>query len=298
MKLYTLGSHGQSNTEGKVIITLETVPDITDQKGLKYFKGPMLHAPFYRELRLNVAKVTNISDLEGAHEFATVTLNIQGIKNNIELNTYIEIDNYDMEYNYIPVHSHRIPVLEKSNYVARNYNGVKYVHYESGLIKTKLYYKDGCIYAKFNHRNDLYNSLESVNQYNQEIQTSQFWYDERESLIKQVWFDSRGDVYTSNDLARCAERKRRASSEFIRNLPPIPNIPPPTPPKKSSFFKEKDSTIPNDPPRPHSPIIPPPPPLTPPPNSTSKNDKECSPPNSPPPPPSTSPPSTISDSSA
>ena len=91
MKLYTLGSHGQSSTEGKVIITLETVPDITDNKGLEYFKGSMLHAPFYRELRLNIGKVVNIVDLEGEHEFTTVTFNLKGIKNNLELNTYIEI---------------------------------------------------------------------------------------------------------------------------------------------------------------------------------------------------------------
>lgn len=287
MKLYTLGSHGQSSTEGKVIITLETVPDITDNKGLEYFKGSMLHAPFYRELRLNIGKVVNIVDLEGEHEFTTVTFNLKGIKNNLELNTYIEINQYDLEYNYIPVYLNKIPLLEKSHYVARNYNGVKYVHYESGLIKTKVYYKDGSINAQFQYRNDLYNSLESVKQYNQESQTSQFWYDERESLIKQVWFDSKGDVYTSNELARSSSRKRPAtpteteSSRYLPDLPPkLP--PPPPPPKKSA-----PPPIPKDPPS-----IPTDKPPSPSPSPSP------SPPNSPPLPPSTSPPSTASDSSA
>ena len=203
-----------------------------------------------------------------------------------------------MNYSYIPVYQYQTPVLEKSNYVARNYNGVKFIHYESGLIKTKVYYKDGYINAQFNHRNDIYNSLESVKQYNQEIQTSQFWYDDRESLIRQVWFDSKGEVYTSNQISNTrSSRKRPATPKFPSELlPPVPNLPPPPPPKKATTKNEDES--------PRSPIKPQsPPPLvtiedstTPPPLEEATNDN--SPPNSPPPPPSTSPPSTVSESSA
>ncbi len=302
MKLYALGTHGQSDTEGKVIITLETIPDVTDLSGLEYCDNKILHSPFYRELRLNIGKIVKITDLEGKQEFATVTLTINGIKNNLELNTFIEVEDFNINYNYIPVYQYKTPVLEKSHYVARNYNGVKFVHYESGLIKTKVYYKDGYINAQFNHRNDIYNSLESVKQYNQEIQTNQFWYDSRESLIRQIWFDSKGEVYTSNQISNpCSSRKRPATPKFPSDLlPPLPNLPPPPPPKKSAIKNNEDLS--EKPVKPQSPPNSPPPlvpaedhpnslPLE---NATTDN----SPPNSPPPPPSTSPPSTVSESSA
>ena len=318
MKLYALGTHGQSDTEGKVIITIETIQDITDQEGLEYCDNKILHSPFYRELRLNIGKIIKISDLEGKQQFVTVTLTINGVKNNLELNTIIEIEGYNMNYNYIPVYKYQTPVLEKSNYVARNYNGVKFIHYESGLIKTKVYYKDGYINAQFNHRNDIYNSLESVKQYNQEIQTSQFWYDNRESLIRQVWFDSKGEVYTSNQISNTrSSRKRPATPKFPSELfkdisiPPLPNIPPPPPPPppKKSATKNSEEELPRAPINPQSPPTPPPPvvvvedatipPNSPPPLVPAEDSAtDNTPPNSPPPPPSTSPPSTVSESSA
>ena len=211
-----LGSHGQSNTEGKVIITIETVPDLTDKDGLEYLKSDsLLHSPFYREIRINIAKIINISDLENEHEYTTATIFHHNNTFNLSVNTYFELKDYDILTNYLTAYQYKIPVVEKSSYVARNYNGVKYQHYPSGLIKEKQYYKDGIIHSKFLYRDDIYNSLEYVQQFNQEILVNRFDYDQRESLIKQIWYDSHGNVYTSNELAK-------------KGRPPTPRFPPPS----------------------------------------------------------------------
>lgn len=208
MKVYALGSHGQSDTQGKVIITIELVPNHTDIKGLTLFKGQHMNNPFYRELKINCGKIIKVSDLSEKKDFETVTVKTGTINTNISIGKYFDIREGS---SYITAFQYKIAVLEASGYVARNYTGCAYTHYESGLIKTKSYYKDGNLVSVFHNRDDPFNTLQYVRQFKNSIIECEFSYDERESLIRQTWYNSKGDVFLDTGLPSNTER-----------APPIP----------------------------------------------------------------------------
>lgn len=199
MKVYVLGSHGQSNTNGKVLISVELTPN-TDMRGITIYNGKHITNPFYRELKLNAGKITRITDLEEEYDFTAATIQLDGQSYQVDLGKYFyladtdgkEIDRSD----YITAYQYKSAVLEISEYIARGYTGVAYTHYPSGKIKIKAYYKKGNIHSRFYYRDDTFNTLEGVRQYHKDKVECEYTYDTREALTKQLWYNSKGRVYS------------------------------------------------------------------------------------------------------
>lgn len=191
MRVYLLGSHGQSNTNGNALITVELLKGHTDMKGITKYYGKHIVSPFYRKLKLNAGHVTRITDLEEEYDFSTGSIGTF----NIAVGKYFYVDTDKMS-EYLTAYPYKIGVLEQSGYVSRGYNGTLYTHHESGNLKTKSNYKKGRLHSRFYYRDDPYNSLEKVMQYNEDNKLDcEFLYDGRESLIKQMWYNSRGKIF-------------------------------------------------------------------------------------------------------
>lgn len=217
MKVYTLGSHGQSNTNGKVLITIELLPNHTDMKGIMEYPGNHITRPFYRELKLNAGKVTRISDLEEEYDFTGAMIQLDGQQYNLELNKYFYLAKTDGEEvdrsEYIVAYQYKAACLEQSEYVARGYTGVNYIHYPSGAIKIKSYYKSGNVYSRSYYRDDVFNTREGVRNYRSNGQLDcEFTYDAREALIGQKWYNSKGKPYSSHTIGSSASRTTIANA--------------------------------------------------------------------------------------
>jgi antitoxin component YwqK of YwqJK toxin-antitoxin module len=219
MKVYLLGVHGQSNTNGKAFITVELLPNHTDMRGLTLYHGKHITNPFYRPLKLNAGKVIRITDLEEEYDFTGAMVMVGAHKYNLELGKYFylatEPDVTELETeHYLTAYQFKSAVLEASEYVARGYNGVAWVHYNGGNVRHKMYYKSGNLRSRFYYRDDVFNSLETVRQYQDGVLDSEFTYDAREALTRQRWFDSKGKIY----------HKINIKAQTEPPLSPIPEI--------------------------------------------------------------------------
>lgn len=191
MKVYLLGTNGQSSTNGNVLITVELLKHHTDMKGITMYNGRHIVSPFYRKLKLNAGRVERITDLEEENDYSKGSIG----GTNIELNKYFYVDTSNVSQ-YLTAYQYKVGVLEQSGYVSKGYNGTLYTHHESGNIKVKTNYKIGNVHSKFYYRDDPYNSLEKVVQYNNDCRVDcEFLYDSRETLLKQLWYNSKGRIY-------------------------------------------------------------------------------------------------------
>jgi len=220
MKVFLLGTYEKSRTDGKVIITVELLPDHTDMKGITLYHGKHIVNPFYRKLRLNAGKVTCIADLEEEHEHLEATVRIAGNDYILKSGKYFYLykEGSVLESEYLIAYQYKVAVLEESKYKARGYTGVQYTHHETGNIRTKIYYQNGTLHSRFYYRDDDFNTLEGVRQYNNGILDCEFNYNAREALIRQRWYDSKGNVYHKIN----ARPDEEASSPS-----PGPGLPPP-----------------------------------------------------------------------
>jgi len=200
MKVFLLGTYGPSKTDSKVIVTVELLPNHTDMKGITLYHGKHIVNPFYRKLRLNAGKVICIADLEEEHEHLEATIQIGGSECTLKSGKYFYLYKESTpvldQSEYLIAYQYKVAVLEESGYKAHGYTGVHYTHYETGNNRTKIYYQSGMLHSRFYYRDDDFNTLESVRQYhNNGILDCEFNYDVREALIRQRWYDSKGNVY-------------------------------------------------------------------------------------------------------
>jgi hypothetical protein len=199
MKVFLLGTYGPSKTDSKVIITVELLPNHTDMKGITVYHGKHIVNPFYRKLRLNAGKVICIADLEEEHEHLEATIRIGGNDCTLISGNYFYLHKESMpvldQSEYLIAYQYKVAVLEASGYKARGYTGVHYTHYETGNIQAKIYYQSGTLHSRFCYRDDDFNTLRGVRQYHDGVLDCEFDYDAREALIRQRWYDSRGNVY-------------------------------------------------------------------------------------------------------
>jgi hypothetical protein len=236
MKVYLMGAHGQSNTNGKTIVTIELLPEHTDMSGITLYNGKHLTNPFYRQLKVNAGHVVMITDLEEKNEFKDTVVAWNGTFVTLKGGSYFYLEPSD---SYLTAYQYKLPVLEETDYVARGYNGVAWSHYTNGNIRSKKYYKAGNLHSCFYYRDDPYNTLEKVKQYNNGRLDCEFEYDAREALVKQNWYNSKGAVYhkikSGTALAEPEpdDLAPPASDDPSPPAPPAPvddPVPPATPP--------------------------------------------------------------------
>jgi len=253
-KVYALGHHASSSTGSKVLVTIEPLPEVTDMAGLRIYQhagnagdagsstGPTLNS-FYRSLKLNAGKIVRICDLAEEHDFtsAVLMLNNNSQEVTLDVNKYFNIDGYDPNRCgcYLDVYQYKAAAVEDSCYVARNYSGVLYRHYPTGLIRNKIYYRRGSAVSIFYYRDDSYNSLEAVRQYNGKSLECEFVYDERESLVQQVWYDSKEKIFSSWAAASHPRAPQAPPPAPSAPAPPAP--PPPAPPSKQATVAPPNS---------------------------------------------------------
>jgi hypothetical protein len=196
MNVYALGTNFKSATDNKVIITIELCNQ-TDMSGIDHFHGTSVHSPFYRQLKINCGKVIKITDLldETSFSLATVTWNQLDIAE-LQLNKYFVVEHHDNDKKCIIAYQYKISVIEQAGYVGKKYNGVSYKHYPSGLIAMKKYHKNGQLHSCSCYRDDMYNTLQGVRIYNNGRMDCDLTYSEREVLLQQTWYDSKGRVYS------------------------------------------------------------------------------------------------------
>lgn len=246
MKVFLLGACGSSKTAGKVIITVELLPNHTDMKAITVYHGKHIVNPFYRKLHLNAGKVTCISDLEEEHEHNEATvLNGYTLKSGKYFYLYkgdTELDQSE----YLPAYQYKIAVLEQSGYIARGYTGAQYTHYETGNIQTKIYYHNGTLHSRFYYRDDNFNTLDNVRQYRNGVLDCEFNYDIREALIRQRWYDSKGKIYYKINVTNEETIAEPPTTEHITTVAepepePEPEMKLPGPGSDSESDSESDS---------------------------------------------------------
>lgn len=203
MKVYALGDNFESKTQEKVLVTIELLPT-TDMKGLECCET-LLTNPFYRELKINSGKVTKITDLTEEYEYTTALLPCGDMCTMFECDKYFDIKGYN-DTTCIIAYQYKIAAAEGADYVHKDYSGMRDTHYPNGNMRTRCNYVKGVLHSQRFHRNNLYNTMERVCLYNQGIIECEFTYDDRETLIRQVWYTSKGEVYSEKDLTSRAPR--------------------------------------------------------------------------------------------
>lgn len=242
MKVYLLGAHGQSNTDGKTIVTVELLSEHTDMRGITIFNGKHITNPFYRTLKINAGRVVAITDLEEKAEFKDTLVSVNGTNMSLKVGCYFYLEPTESFDGYLTGFQYKLPVLEESNYVARGYNGVVWTHYANGNIRNKKYYKAGNLHSCFSYRDDPYNTLANVKQYHNGRVDCEFNYDNREALIKQNWYNSKGGVFHKINTGASVEQTETEQplqdwpSDPVDRVDPVetaneptPNDPEPTP---------------------------------------------------------------------
>jgi hypothetical protein len=222
MKVYTLGDNLKSKTCGKVLVTIELLP-MTDMKGIKLYHGKLLVNPFYRELKVNCGKITNITDLNESYDFTVAELPFNKGVTTVEDGKYFNINQYNFKTEEcITAYQYKIAAAEQANYVQRNYSGTYDTHYQSGFIRIRTHYVNGEKHAEHLYRNDAYNTLEGVRMYNQGHVECEFVYDGRETLIRQTWYNSKGDVFSEKIAANLTSVRASSVSETVIDTKPVP----------------------------------------------------------------------------
>jgi hypothetical protein len=220
MKVYTLGSLAQSDTEHKTLITIELVPDVTDMNGFKFQKGSVFTSSFYREIPINAGKIVKICNLLETQEFKTTHMMFDSTEYTVTLGQFFKIDeySYDKPDKHLVTYQYKLSAVEQSDYVSPDYNGVYVTHYPSGMIRMKKNYRSGNLHSCFMYRNDVFNTLEGVRIYTNGYVSSEYTYDTRERLIRQVWYKSTGEIYSKksgNLAAKAMSRRKKAPSSPI-----------------------------------------------------------------------------------
>jgi hypothetical protein len=202
MLLYKVCKNDDSKTNRAVIVTLETIPDVTD---MSHINGncssdyPIFLSDFHLLYRINCGKIIAITDLNGEDKFTTAELSFANNTVQLVVGQYFQIDNHNYKSNTVDHHAlwcHKYMAAARLsvNYVSSNYTGVYYRFYPNGTIQDRFYYKGGKLEQHSAYRNDTFNTLRVVLIFRDNYPETEYLYDDRETLIGQNVYDDKGQL--------------------------------------------------------------------------------------------------------
>ena len=147
MKLYIVGHRDENEP---ALVTVETIDSISDLSKLEIDKIPNIVSPFYRSVDLNCGKIIKITDMTEKIEYFWA--NINGIK--LQKGQYFLAGDTDK----ITCYMYKTSAAEDAE-PCPTFSGVRYKHYNNGLLKTKKCYMNGVLVCSYSFRNDIYNTV-------------------------------------------------------------------------------------------------------------------------------------------
>ncbi len=164
MRVYKIGNNNYSATKRNVMVTIETVPDLTDNTDLEdasALSSKLISATYYPS-KINIGKIISIVDLENNEEFEFCYFN----RVKYTVNCYFKISGYSYDItkaikdkHYLSVFKSRDGALNESYYVNSYYTGIKLYHYPNGKILMKKYFSIGKLRTLTIYYNNQTNSI-------------------------------------------------------------------------------------------------------------------------------------------
>ncbi len=196
MKVYLTGRSATSETRGLVLVTVETINDVTDMNGITFYEGDRLLSPFFMEYPINCGYISNITDLFEKQQFDTASIPMNGVDYTVKKGQYFKISNYNYKTaEHIKCYRHKVAACEKAEYVSPVYTGITYSHYPSGLVHKKYNYVNGKLHSYKVFRDDRFNTLEECLVYKDSYIYCRFEYNNTETFQSQTWYNSNGTVF-------------------------------------------------------------------------------------------------------
>ena len=178
-EVYVLGQT-KENKDVLITIALVNVTDITDLLR----KPEKLHDASYSGGYINCGKIYKMEHLNGSE--ATSEAKCGDIT--MKLSKFFLIKNHDYsEKKGLKVFRTKTGALNSSTYVHPLYTGVRYHFHENGLLQKKIIYRNGDKIRETHYRNDTFNTVNKVYEYENNKIKIMHSYSDEEVLQRHVY---------------------------------------------------------------------------------------------------------------
>lgn len=188
--MYIAGKH----EDDYALITIELLK-ITDVSNVLK-KPENLHTGFYHGGLINSGKIISIETLADGKSLPYADVNLRNsngmptttIRMHLHKFFFTEID----DGTGLRVFRHKAGALNYVQFIPPLYTGVRYYYFQNGLLKKKSLLENGDVVREIIYRNDAFNTIESINQYENNTLSVVCYYTEDEVLRRKVFYDANG----------------------------------------------------------------------------------------------------------
>lgn len=189
--VYITGKHD----DRYVIVTVELLKETNVNDLLQ--KPERMHNAFYHGGLIDCGKVKAIETLDEGRgvQFADVNvttgtaLPVTTVR--LHLNKFF-LNNIE-DKTGLRVFRHKAGALNYVEHVPNLFTGVRYYYHFNGLLRKKVLFERGDTVREVIHRNDTFNTIEAVKQYESNILNAIFYYTEDEVLRRKVLYNADGE---------------------------------------------------------------------------------------------------------